>query len=314
VLWARVGLAVGSVTSALLPLKHPAAQREFVWDLRHCWKVIELRSKDVTVERRPLLQRIVERYRKLLSPLLPRLRTSVVHNDPNDYNIVVDGAGRVGVLDFGDMVHTYTCADAAICMAYLLFHCSAGTALVESIVPFVGSFHKSCPLLEEELEALFGLAVMRVCTSVCMSAYQSRLEPGNEYLLISAKPAWALLERLEKEDTAKAPAAFRMACSKAEDGASLVPRGAGAIERSKSFDEVLPETEASTAALRGELLPDADSLPGVMREEQVVKIPSKTSSGLRESCLPEEPESAEPGHATGSGAGRTDATPSCALL
>lgn len=47
---------------------------------------------------------------------------------------------------------------------------------------------------------------IEVCTSVCMSAYQSKLEPENEYLLISAKPAWTLLERVDQEDVGHAKA------------------------------------------------------------------------------------------------------------
>jgi len=129
-------------------------------------------------------------------PLIPLLRRSVVHNDPNDYNLVVDDKGNVGVLDFGDMLYSYTCADAAICMAYLLLHCPKDSPLVESVVPFVLSFHEVCPLTRVEVDALWGLAVMRLCTSVCMSAYQKMLEPDNEYLSITEAPAWDLLGRI----------------------------------------------------------------------------------------------------------------------
>ena len=41
---------------------------------------------------------------------------------------------------------------------------------------------------------------------MCMSAYQSKLEPENEYLLISAKPAWRLLKRVDQEDVGHAKA------------------------------------------------------------------------------------------------------------
>mmetsp|Transcript_82258 Transcript_82258/g.145753 ORF Transcript_82258/g.145753 Transcript_82258/m.145753 type:complete len:382 (-) Transcript_82258:36-1181(-) len=213
-LFAEVGTAVGSVTAALLDMEHPAAHRTFNWDLCQCEEVISKYSSDVRGDRQPMLERFLAEYRRDVAPLLPRLRKSVVHNDPNDYNLVVDGAGRVGVLDFGDMLYSYTCADAAIGMAYLLFHCPAGVPLAESIAPFVRSFHEKCPLTEEEVQVLFGLAVMRVCTSVCMSAHQSRLEPDNEYLLISAGPAWALLERLAAAEGADEPPAvvLRRAC------------------------------------------------------------------------------------------------------
>jgi len=214
VLWEKVGQAVGAVTAALLEFEHPAAHREFVWDLCSAEQVILAHIGDVRNDRIPLLHGFLHQYRESVVPVLPQLRMSIIHNDPNDYNLVVDESGQVGVLDFGDMLYSYTCADAAICIAYLLFHCPDEVPLVESVLPFVRSFHACCPLTVAEADALFGLAVMRVCTSVCMSAYQSRLEPDNEYLLISAGPAWKLLERLAgSEGERESPSTvFRRAC------------------------------------------------------------------------------------------------------
>jgi len=216
-LFEAVGEAVGSVTAALCGFDHAAAHRDFYWDLRCCEEVIKARSSYVHEDRRALLGGFLARYCQDIKPTLPRLRKSVVHNDPNDYNLVVLDNGRVGVLDFGDMVYSYTCADAAIGMAYLLLHCPVGSSLVECVLPFVCKYHQMCPLTEDEARVLFGLAIMRICTSVCMSAYQSSLEPDNPYLLISSKPAWALLERLAAggEETS-APARLLRACGFAD--------------------------------------------------------------------------------------------------
>lgn len=212
-LFSSVGKAVGRVSSALIGFEHSEAHREFPWDLSACGSVISLRSGDVSADRRPLLDGFLARYHAKILPKLAQLRRSIAHNDPNDYNLVVNSSGDVGVLDFGDLLHTYTCADAAICIAYLLFHIPPEAPLIESMLPFVRSFHAECPLEEAEVETLFGLALMRVCTSVCMSAYQSKLEPDNEYLLISAKPAWALLARVATEAVEdEAPKLFREVC------------------------------------------------------------------------------------------------------
>jgi Ser/Thr protein kinase RdoA (MazF antagonist) len=100
-------------------------------------------------------------------------------------------------------------------MAYLLFACPREEPLVESVIPFVEHFHQRCALTSDEASVLFDLAVMRVCTSVCMSAYQSKLEPDNQYLLISAAPAWRTLERLavDADSCEKASVLIRRACS-----------------------------------------------------------------------------------------------------
>eukprot|EP00927_Polykrikos_kofoidii_P040879 TRINITY_DN34866_c0_g1_i1.p1 TRINITY_DN34866_c0_g1~~TRINITY_DN34866_c0_g1_i1.p1 ORF type:complete len:370 (+),score=74.49 TRINITY_DN34866_c0_g1_i1:194-1303(+) len=213
---AAVGRAVGSVTKSLLGFEHQAATREFQWDILQCETVISERLVDIAHDKLPLVERCLAKYRTDVKPLLPQLRRSIVHNDANDYNLVVMDNGDIGVLDFGDMCHTLTVADAAICLAYLLFHVPPEAPLVESILPFVRSYHMECSLTEAELKVLFDLAVMRVCTSVAISSNQSKLEPHNEYLLISAKPAWALLERLSNEaETCEAAAAsLRAACDR----------------------------------------------------------------------------------------------------
>ncbi|CAE7176804.1 Hykk [Symbiodinium microadriaticum] len=212
-LFAAVGEAVGSITAALQEFQHSAATREFVWDLQRCFEVVESHIGDVKEgQQQDLVRRVLDAQRLQLTSLLPKLRRSIVHNDPNDYNLVVGVDGRVGVLDFGDMLYSYTCSDAAIGMAYLFFHVPEDTPLAEGVRPFVEAYHQKCPLEEAEADALFALAVCRVCTSVCMSAYQSKLDPGNEYLLISAKPAWRLLERVDKFPGDAAKVALREAC------------------------------------------------------------------------------------------------------
>jgi 4-aminobutyrate aminotransferase-like enzyme len=53
---------------------------------------------------------------------------------------------------------------------------------------------------------------MRLCTSVSMSAYQRQRAPENEYLSISEKSAWALLEQLQEVSPPTAHKAFLVAC------------------------------------------------------------------------------------------------------
>ena len=45
---------------------------------------------------------------------------------------------------------------------------------------------------------LYPLICARLCVSVTNSAYQQSVEPDNDYLTISERPAWALLDKLEK--------------------------------------------------------------------------------------------------------------------
>jgi hypothetical protein len=53
---------------------------------------------------------------------------------------------------------------------------------------------------------------MRLCVSVTMSAYQATQEPDNDYLQISARPAWQTLAILAQTSPLLAEATFRHAC------------------------------------------------------------------------------------------------------
>ena len=57
-------------------------------------------------------------------------------------------------------------------------------------------FHEVRPLDDAEDRLLLDLVALRLCTSVALSAHQSRLDPDDPYLTVSEAPAWLLLERL----------------------------------------------------------------------------------------------------------------------
>ena len=76
----------------------------------------------------------------------------------------------------------------------------------------VRGYHEVFPLTGSEIALLFDLACMRLCTTVAMSAHQRRLEPDNEYLSISEKPAWEMLALLAGIHPELAHFTFRHAC------------------------------------------------------------------------------------------------------
>ncbi|HKG79468.1 MAG TPA: hypothetical protein VKA78_08615, partial [Pyrinomonadaceae bacterium] len=59
----------------------------------------------------------------------------------------------------------------------------------------VAGYVSEVVLLEEELEALWKLVLLRLAMSVCMAAYQLTQRPENEYLRISQR---AIEENLPK--------------------------------------------------------------------------------------------------------------------
>ena len=211
----RLGRFFGNLDTALGTFDHPAAHRDFHWDLKQAPHVLRALMGDIDDnEQRAMVKAFLADYRSRTQPKLTGMRRSVIHNDGNDYNILVMPEERWrnrvdGVIDYGDMIHTHTVNELAIICAYAMMGKSDPLSAGKTVV---AGYHQAYPLEDVELSALFHLIVMRLCMSVCHSAHQSRMAPDNAYLKISQKPAWALLGRLKEVHPRYAEYQFRDAC------------------------------------------------------------------------------------------------------
>jgi len=219
-LFHNLGVYLGELDRALERYTHPAAARTIQWDLRHAETVINRYMDAIALpERQQLVAYFLHHFQAEAKALLPHLRTSVIHNDANDYNVLVAEPRQTdepsvphhiaGVIDFGDMVHTYTVAEPAIAAAYAMLGKADPLAIAETLV---AGYHSVYPLHERELAVLYPLICLRLCVSVCISAHQQALQPENRYLSISEAPAWALLEQLATVPPALAHYRLRAAC------------------------------------------------------------------------------------------------------
>ncbi len=222
-----LGVFLGGMDRALEGFSHPAQDRELKWDLRRAGEVVETHLEHVEDSaRRILLESLARSFLERLVPLVPELRLSVIHADANDHNVLVsdlepgiDPGGRrvCGLVDFGDAVRSYTVGEVAIAGAYAMLGKGDPFSAASHIVR---GYHESLPLRDCEIAALFPLMGLRLCTSVAISAHQKRLEPDNEYLVVSEAPAWDLLKRLKNEILELPHLMFREACGLAPVPAS----------------------------------------------------------------------------------------------
>ena len=223
-----LGAFFGRLDRALSGFSHPAVKRELQWDLKHAGTVVARYLEHVADrERRALLERFHRRFRTQVEPALSGLRTGVIHNDGNDYNVLVtglrsDGGEVTGLIDFGDLVETHTLFELAVCTAYAIL---GKTDPVAAAAQVVGGYHRVHFLTEHELELLYDLIAMRLCTSVTISAHQKKIQPDNPYLTVSEGTAWAALTQLAQLSPRLFLAAFRQACGLAPcPGAAAVIR------------------------------------------------------------------------------------------
>ena len=215
----NLGAYLGGMDKALSTFDHPATHRALHWDLKHASSVIRQHKDKISdPARRLLVEQLLAHFEQTVAPCLKDLRTGVIHNDGNDYNVLVGddparellGRSKViaGVIDFGDMVHTYTVNEVAIAAAYVMLDKADPVTAAAQVV---SGYHAVYPLTEAELAVLFPLICMRLCMSVCLSAHQQAQEPDNHYLSISEQPAWALLAKLAELKSELAHYAFRHA-------------------------------------------------------------------------------------------------------
>ncbi|MBX3015170.1 MAG: aminotransferase class III-fold pyridoxal phosphate-dependent enzyme [Caldilineaceae bacterium] len=216
----NLGGYLGKLDQALATFDHPAADRALQWDLRQASAVIRRYQHEIhDPTRRQWVAALLAHFEQVAMPLLAQVRTSIIHNDGNDYNVLVGDqadaglAGRAklvtGVIDFGDMVRTYTVSEPAIAAAYAMLDKPDPLAAAAAVVR---GYHAAYPLTDPELAVLYPLICMRLCMSVAISAHQQALQPANRYLSISEEPAWALLAKLVTIHPDFAHYTLRQAC------------------------------------------------------------------------------------------------------
>jgi Ser/Thr protein kinase RdoA (MazF antagonist) len=182
-----LGRKLGELSRALVGFDHPGARRAFHWDLARGAQLIRRFGPRIKTD---FIRDLVLGFR--LGSVSP-LPCSVIHGDANDYNVLVEGKSVVGLIDFGDIVYSYTVGDLAIAVAYVVLGKSDPYAAGEAVI---AGYREEFELTKDELDALWPLVRLRLCMSVCIAAHQQARQPENEYLGISQRLIEETLPRL----------------------------------------------------------------------------------------------------------------------
>jgi 4-aminobutyrate aminotransferase-like enzyme/Ser/Thr protein kinase RdoA (MazF antagonist) len=215
-LLSSIGRFLGDLDRALEGFKHPAAvDRDLDWNPERSLAVIARDRAHVhEADGDALIAHFLRLREAAVTPVEKSLRRSVIHNDANDGNLVVgdpvaEGRAISGLLDFGDMLETWTVCEVAVAAAYAMLGRADPVAAAAALV---AGYHGAHPLTEEELSVVFPLAAIRLCVSVCLSAWRRAAEPDNPYLLVTEAPAWEALRRLAAVPPRLPEYVFRSAC------------------------------------------------------------------------------------------------------
>ena len=285
-----LGCKLGELNKALQNFDHAALHRDFHWNFANGLEIVRKNLRLVQDKKlRAMVSALTEDFERFTAPLLPFLRTSVVYNDANDYNVLVGGGTDLysrnqtvtGFIDLGDMLHGYTAGDLAIAIAYAILDKPQPLVVAAEIAK---GYHSALALTENEIAALYGLVTLRLCMSVCIGAEQQQSQPSNEYLGISQQPIRNTLPKLMKIHPHFAEATFREACGLIPFSSS--PKIVNWLKKkAKTFAQVLPHDLRSEPLAVLDLGIGSPLLQGNPRENEEPKLTKRLNAILEEMDL-----------------------------
>jgi Ser/Thr protein kinase RdoA (MazF antagonist) len=148
-----------------------------------------------------------------VEPLLAKLPTGLVHQDLNDFNVLVaeDADGRLkvsGIIDFGDTLDSIRVAEVVVAGAYSMLRQPDPVAALAAVV---AGFNSVVPLTELERSVIFPLAAARLCLNACTWTKRTIVDQG-PYGVSRMMYTWPAVQLLAPLDPAQALKRIEIAC------------------------------------------------------------------------------------------------------
>jgi 4-aminobutyrate aminotransferase-like enzyme/Ser/Thr protein kinase RdoA (MazF antagonist) len=211
----EVGVTLAKLDRALEGFNHPALDRALKWDMRRsAWIRDHIDLIDGT-DRQALVRQIVATFESELRGRLTALAVTPIHNDANDYNMLVDpsadGFRLSGIIDFGDMIAAPHIAELAIAGAYTVL---GQERPIAALAELVAGYNNIRPLSDQEIALVYPLILTRLAVSVTNAALTKLEKPDDPYVTISERPAWAFLETSSRFAPEWVLSCLRVACGR----------------------------------------------------------------------------------------------------
>ncbi len=211
VLQEHVGTFLGRMDRQLEGFNHWGAHRYMDWDIQHVldWEEETSAIRD-PADRRLVLYFMLQ-FSEIVQPRIARLRHAVIHNDANDWNILVGAGGDkvTGLIDFGDLVYAPLINNLAVAVTYVVLYSDTPIIAASRVVQ---GYHNEYALTETEVDLLYYLIAARLCLSLAHSAKQRESGSANEHHFLTEKRAWRLLHQWIQINPVKFQQALRKVC------------------------------------------------------------------------------------------------------
>lgn len=174
----QIGRFQGRLCRALADFRHPAAHAFMPWDLNNGLLGTDALWAGASPATRRQLDPVRGHLVDEVLPALAELRTQVIHNDAHRGNLLRPGPDSdrlVGLIDFGDLVHSSLAADLASSAASFVDN---GADPAAGLVGLTQGFHEAIPLHPEELQLLPDLVLARLALAALV--FDLRIAAGGD--------------------------------------------------------------------------------------------------------------------------------------
>ena len=185
------------------------------WDLQH----LPLHKANLRkyIQEPPLASAIayfIQQFESEVEPWRYGLRKGFIHNDANEWNILLRNGEISGLIDFGDSCYSWIVNDLAVGLTYALMDRPDPLDAAQKVISAYSGENRLLPL---EADILYYLVAGRLCMSLCNSARARELKPDSAYVSISEEPARRLLMAWLRLNPRAASMAFRKAAGLPEE-------------------------------------------------------------------------------------------------
>jgi Ser/Thr protein kinase RdoA (MazF antagonist) len=204
-----LGTALAKIDRGLSGFVHPRMNRFVDWSISN---LPDLQDEIAGIAD-PALRDIVSRHTHYFAQHEPHwkqtLPMSVIHNDANDFNVIVAGRAQSNLwsvsalIDFGDMCFHLRIVDLAIAITYALQHVEDDARVRACMLTILGGYQTHNPLTRAEIAVLFPVIMARLCQSILMATKAQRRDPNNAYIMVSQRGVRRLLRQLDAMNLAQ---------------------------------------------------------------------------------------------------------------
>ena len=192
-----MGECLAQLDLALQGFSHPAASHDLLWNVSAAHRLTDKLAELIDPVKLRLASEFMSRFNRHILPLLPMLRSQVIHNDFHLFNVLVAPEERdhiTGIIDFGDLLHAPLVGEVATAAA---FHMTGSKDPFEGPSQFFGAYHRTLPLTDPELDIVTDLMATRQLITALISEWRAVRYPHNRTYIMRHNPAaWEALTQL----------------------------------------------------------------------------------------------------------------------